>query len=203
MTGTQLRNIYDEIILRFGQNNLPHYWSNPNSTLPPSHQEVALALRHLNNLRANNNQEPYTFNGTNLVSISANNLSTTPMLSNGQANAATYPRLTNQIHEQNLRNIAAQDPRLATAIRENGNFSIGRATREEADRLGMIWVGDGARPTSGGGWISRDGTRQYRPPTNKRSPFAITGVQANFETFRINPITGEKIQIKNGHLNID
>lgn len=46
-------------------------------------------------------------------------------------------------------------------------FPIGTATHEEADRLGKIWVGEGARQTSGGGWLSRDGTRQYRPPTEK------------------------------------
>ncbi|WP_226883434.1 hypothetical protein [Neisseria yangbaofengii] len=91
---------------------------------------------------------------------------------------------------------------MAAAIQGQGNFNIGTATKSEADKLGMIWVGDGARETSGGGWLSRDGTRQYRPPSNKRSLYATTGVQANFETFEINPITGMKTLIKNGHLNI-
>ena len=88
--------------------------------------------------------------------------------SEGKANAATYPKLVNQLNEQNLNNIAAQDPRLSLAIHEGKkNFPIGTATYEEADRLGKIWVGEGARQTSGGGWLSRDGTRQYRPPTEK------------------------------------
>ncbi|HFC3678345.1 TPA: MafB family polymorphic toxin, partial [Neisseria gonorrhoeae] len=89
--------------------------------------------------------------------------------SEGKANAATYPKLVNQLNEQNLNNIAAQDPRLSLAIHEGKkNFPIGTATYEEADRLGKIWVGEGARQTSGGGWLSRDGTRQYRPPTEKK-----------------------------------
>ena len=125
-----------------------------------------------------------------------------PVTANGQANSATYPALKNQLHEQNLSNIAQYDPRLSAAINGHGNFSMGNASKQDANKLGMIWVGDGAIKTSGGGWISKDGTRQYRPPTNKSSSFAITGVQANFETFNINPITGEKIKIKNGHLNI-
>lgn len=124
-------------------------------------------------------------------------------ISHGQANIVTYPRLKQQLNEQNLYNIASQDTRLAAAIQGVGNFSIGRATRQEADKLGRIWVGDGARQTSGGSWISNDGTRQYRPPSNKSSAFAITGVQANFETFKVDPVTGKRIQIKNGHLNID
>ncbi|HGM2490511.1 TPA: MafB family polymorphic toxin, partial [Neisseria gonorrhoeae] len=95
--------------------------------------------------------------------------------SEGKANAATYPKLVNQLNEQNLNNIAAQDPRLSLAIHEGKkNFPIGTATYEEADRLGKIWVGEGARQTSGGGWLSRDGTRQYRPPTEKKSQFATT-----------------------------
>ncbi|EPG0263980.1 MafB family polymorphic toxin, partial [Neisseria gonorrhoeae] len=97
--------------------------------------------------------------------------------SEGKANAATYPKLVNQLNEQNLNNIAAQDPRLSLAIHEGKkNFPIGTATYEEADRLGKIWVGEGARQTSGGGWLSRDGTRQYRPPTEKKSQFATTGI---------------------------
>ncbi|MCC9109791.1 hypothetical protein [Neisseria gonorrhoeae] len=43
---------------------------------------------------------------------------------------------------------------------------------------------EGARQTSGGGWLSRDGTRQYRT-NRKKSQFATTGIQANFETYTI------------------
>ncbi|HFA3818590.1 TPA: septum formation inhibitor Maf, partial [Neisseria gonorrhoeae] len=117
----------------------------------------------------------------------------------GKANAATYPKLVNQLNEQNLNNIAAQDPRLSLAIHEGKkNFPIGTATYEEADRLGKIWVGEGARQTSGGGWLSRDGTRQYRPPTEKKSQFATTGIQANFETYTIDS-NEKRNKIKNGH----
>ncbi|HFC3446694.1 TPA: septum formation inhibitor Maf, partial [Neisseria gonorrhoeae] len=109
--------------------------------------------------------------------------------SEGKANAATYPKLVNQLNEQNLNNIAAQDPRLSLAIHEGKkNFPIGTAT-------------EGARQTSGGGWLSRDGTRQYRPPTEKKSQFATTGIQANFETYTIDS-NEKRNKIKNGHLNI-
>ncbi|EPI0788674.1 MafB family polymorphic toxin, partial [Neisseria gonorrhoeae] len=122
--------------------------------------------------------------------------------SEGKANAATYPKLVNQLNEQNLNNIAAQDPRLSLAIHEGKkNFPIGTATYEEADRLGKIWVGEGARQTSGGGWLSRDGTRQYRHQQKKKSQFATTGIQANFETYTIDS-NEKRNKIKNGHLNI-
>ncbi|MBV5097577.1 filamentous hemagglutinin [Enterobacteriaceae bacterium YMB-R21] len=107
--------------------------------------------------------------------------------------------------QQNLSNIANQDPRLEIAIKGDGSgkkdFSMGQGSRDEADRLGQIWLGDGAKQTSGGGWISADGTRGYRPPSAKDSPFATTGTQANFETYEINS-SGKPIKVGNGHLNI-
>ncbi|MCY1399162.1 hypothetical protein D9M71_142120 [compost metagenome] len=85
----------------------------------------------------------------------------------------------------------------------NLNFSIGRGTAAEADQLGKVWVGDGAkRTTDGMGWISADGLRVYRSPSAKSSPYATTGVQANFETYSINPVTGRKAKIGNGHLSV-
>ncbi|MBS9422403.1 filamentous hemagglutinin [Photorhabdus caribbeanensis] len=122
-------------------------------------------------------------------------------------NSATYPKLKHDLAKQNLHNIASQDSRLAAAIKgDNGkvNFGIGNGSREEADRLGKIWVGDGARPTSDGtGLVSADGTRIYRFPAEKKnSKHSSTGVQANFETFKINPSTGDKIKVGNGHLDI-
>ncbi|WP_445375637.1 DUF637 domain-containing protein [Photorhabdus tasmaniensis] len=122
-------------------------------------------------------------------------------------NSATYPKLKHNLAKQNLHNIASQDSRLAAAIKgDNGkvNFGIGNGSREEADRLGKIWVGDGARPISDGtGLVSADGTRIYRFPTEKKnSKHASTGTQANFETFKINPSTSDKIKIGNGHLDI-
>ncbi|OON33519.1 filamentous hemagglutinin [Izhakiella australiensis] len=109
--------------------------------------------------------------------------------------------------QQNLNNIAKQDPRLNAVVKgDNGklNYGVGSGTKAEADRLGKIWVGDGARPLSdGSGLKSADGTRVYRYPAPKRnSPHATTGIQANFETLKIDPITGDKTKIGNGHLNI-
>lgn len=134
--------------------------------------------------------------------------------SEGTANAATYPKLINQLKEQNLKNIAAQDSRLASAVNDwkamqpnrkgEINFGIGSATAKEADKLGKIWVGDGARPVNSsscpGCLLSADGTRLYRPPTiksNTSKAFNPTGVQANFVIRNTDGKT-----LTNGHLNI-
>lgn len=84
------------------------------------------------------------------------------------------------------------------AVSNNRNFSIGTGTVDDADRLGKIWVGDGARPMKDvlGGLVSADGTRTSRPPQAKYSSFAITGIQANFQQFQ----NGQ--MISNGHLNV-
>jgi hypothetical protein len=125
----------------------------------------------------------------------------------GASNAATYPSLKGQLSDENLANIAASDSRLATAIsgsgKSNPNFTIGNGTAAETDQLGKVWVGDGAKMTNdGSGWISADGTRVYRMPSQKDSPFATTGMQANFETYTVNSITGQRTKIGNGHLNV-
>lgn len=83
---------------------------------------------------------------------------------------ALYPKLKDQLRQENLSKIAAQDSRLAAAVNGSGtknpNFSIGQGTSSEANQLGKTWVGDGAIKTSDGlGLISADGTRVYRPPT--------------------------------------
>ena len=132
-----------------------------------------------------------------------------PITSGGTANAATAPQLKGQLSNQNLANIAAQDPRLAAAVQGSGvinpNFSIGSGTAADANRLGAIWVGDGATPMNGvpGGLVSADGTRVYRPPTEKPNTpaqFNPTGTQANFVTQTINPNTGKATIIGNGHM---
>ncbi|WP_438941001.1 hypothetical protein [Dryocola boscaweniae] len=67
-------------------------------------------------------------------------------------------------------------------------------------------VGDGARLTNDGtGLMSADGTRVYRYPKEKpNAPISVnpTGTQANFETYNINPVTGQKVKVGDGHLNI-
>ncbi|EDW2055604.1 filamentous hemagglutinin [Salmonella enterica subsp. enterica] len=106
--------------------------------------------------------------------------------------------------KQNLDNIAKQDPRLAAAVKGSGttnpNFSVGMGTAADADRLGKIWVGDGARLlTDGKGLVSADGTRVYRFPAYKpNTPQNLnpTGVQANFETLK----DGKRVY--NGHMGI-
>ncbi|WP_434771292.1 hypothetical protein [Pseudomonas entomophila] len=129
----------------------------------------------------------------------------TGAVSSGAENAALYPKLKDQLIQENLSNIAAQDSRLAAAVSGSGtrnpNFSIGTGSAAEADSLGQIWVGDGARPISGvpGGLISADGARVYRPPTakpNTPAQYNPTEVQANFQTLQDGKIIG------NGHLSV-
>ncbi|CAI1910534.1 Uncharacterised protein [Serratia liquefaciens] len=126
--------------------------------------------------------------------------------SSGGENIATYPKLKDELLQQNLNNIAKQDPRLAEAVKGSGttnpNFSVGAGSVSEADRLGKIWVGDGGKLVDNqakcpGCWISADSTRLYRPPTAKKSQFATTGVQANFQQF-----DKSGAMISNGHLNV-
>ncbi|WP_312837177.1 VENN motif pre-toxin domain-containing protein, partial [Pantoea sp.] len=124
--------------------------------------------------------------------------------STGAENAATYPKLKDDLVQQNLNNIAKQDPRLDAVVKGSGttnpNFSVGMGTTAEADRLGKIWVGDGARLlTDGKGWVSADGTRVYRFPASKpNTPQDLnpTGVQANFETLK------DGKRVSNGHMGI-
>lgn len=126
--------------------------------------------------------------------------------SSGAENSALYPKLKDELMQQNMKNIAKQDPRLAEAVKGSGttnpNFSVGIGTAAEAENLGKIWVGDGGKLVDNqmkcpGCWISADGTRLYRPPTNKKSQFATTGIQANFQQF-----DKSGAMISNGHLNV-
>ncbi|MFM5470337.1 VENN motif pre-toxin domain-containing protein, partial [Aeromonas veronii] len=126
--------------------------------------------------------------------------------SSGAENAATYPKLKDDLIKQNLNNIAKLDPRLAEAVKGSGttnpNFSIGLGTVADAERLGKVWVGDGGKLVENqkkcpGCWVSADGSLIYRPPVSKKSQFAITGVQANFQI-----LDKSGVVISNGHLNI-
>ncbi|CAG9219049.1 hypothetical protein BVI2075_70106 [Burkholderia vietnamiensis] len=66
-------------------------------------------------------------------------------------------RFGGQLLNENLANIAAQDPRLAAAVNGSGtnniNDSIGIGTTAEANRLGKIWVGDEATMMSDGSYV--------------------------------------------------
>ncbi|MDZ7277224.1 hypothetical protein N4G40_02860, partial [Pantoea eucrina] len=133
----------------------------------------------------------------------------------GAENAALYPKLKDDLVHQNLNNIAKQDPRLAAAVKGSGttnpNFSVGTGTAAEADRLGNIWVGDGAKLVTNqkecpGCLVSADGTRLYRPPTEKPNTptqYNPTGVQANFQVLEVNSTTGKSVTVSNGHMNIN
>ncbi|MCD5329872.1 hemagglutinin repeat-containing protein [Chromobacterium piscinae] len=124
-------------------------------------------------------------------------------VSEGEASVMSTVALKQRLYKKELDAIAAQDGRLAKVISGSAdgykNFGIGTGSVEDANRLGQLWVGDGARPMGGvpGGLVSADGTRSYRPPAEKNGRFAITGVQANFEMKDSNG----KV-IRNGHLNV-
>ena len=67
---------------------------------------------------------------------------------------------------------------LRQAANGKGNFGVGSASQADAMRIGQSWVGEGSR-TSGNILISKDGLRQFRPPSLKpNSTQATTGTQA-------------------------
>ncbi|WP_073502923.1 RHS repeat-associated core domain-containing protein [Actinacidiphila paucisporea] len=74
---------------------------------------------------------------------------------------------------------------LSDAAKQKGFSGIGSATREEAAKLGESWVGSGYRLASDGRtMISKDGLRQYRPPSfkpNRPEQYGGPGYQANLE----------------------
>lgn len=78
--------------------------------------------------------------------------------------------------------LAEQSGMLRAAALGKGNFGIGQATAQEAKAMGKAWVGQKYRVASDGKTlVSSDGLRTFRPPSSKNSPYATTGVQANFE----------------------
>ena len=78
------------------------------------------------------------------------------------------------------------------------NFGFGKATAEQADKIGKSYVGNDSRPMSSGkGTISNDKTRAYRDPEYKRR---IGKTQANIE-YNTNP-GGTDNKRFNGHIDI-
>ena len=135
----------------------------------------------------------------------------TTRISTGAENIALYPKLKEHLFQENLHNIGRLDPKLQEVVEHLGsnlNYRVrGVSTYEESNRLGRLWVGENYSVVKKGGveigWNSADGLRGYRFPTQKRnSNYAETGVQANFETYKINPINNRKEKIGNAHLNI-
>jgi hypothetical protein len=75
--------------------------------------------------------------------------------------------------------LATYSATLREAKRMKGDFGLGTATADEADLLGLAWVGpDYVRSTDGTALLSADGLRQYRPPARKDH---LGIVQANLE----------------------
>lgn len=87
---------------------------------------------------------------------------------------------------------------LRDASKGKGNFGLGNATKDEADKIGKAWVGDDHIVAKDGKTlISKDGLRQYRPPTNKPR---LGKAQANLERRIENQKT--KQWFGNGHIDI-
>ena len=100
---------------------------------------------------------------------------------------------------ERIGDLAQMSGMLRAAAAGKGNFGIGNATAKQADAMGRAWVGKGHSVASDGKTlVSKDGLRQYRPPSEKSSSHASTGVQANFEQ-RIKP---EGRWQSNAHLDI-
>lgn len=85
---------------------------------------------------------------------------------------------------------------LRDAAKYKGNFGLGKGTFSEALELGKAWVGKGYRVSGNGkAWISKDGLRQFRPPTHKPK----LGIdQTNFQWRNVNRGGWQG----NGHLDI-
>jgi RHS repeat-associated protein len=85
---------------------------------------------------------------------------------------------------------------LRQAARGKGNFGVGKGTRAQAELAGHAWVGEGYTIASDGRTlISRNGLRQYRPPTYKPH---LKRWQANFESRHVPRGAWQA----NGHLDI-
>jgi hypothetical protein len=112
----------------------------------------------------------------------------------GLKEAATAAEVLTQMDE-----IGKEIGILRDAAKGKGDFGLGEATSEVSDRLGKAWVGEEYHIASDGTTlVSKDGLRQYRPPSPKKSPYASTGVQSNFEWRN----AGQSEWQANGHLNI-
>ncbi len=129
----------------------------------------------------------------------------------GAENIALYPKLKEQLHRENILNIGKLDPKLQELTDKLGkelNYGIsGISSVHEANRLGRLWVGNDASEIVEKdkviGWKSQDNTRVYRLPSAKpNARESKTKTQANFETYKIDPISKERIKIGNGHLDI-
>jgi RHS repeat-associated protein len=85
---------------------------------------------------------------------------------------------------------------LRDAAGGKGNFGLGSASAQDAERLGKVWVGKGYTVASDGKTlVSSDGLRQFRPPSFKPR---LGMEQANFER-RLEAV-GQ--WFSNGHLDI-
>jgi hypothetical protein len=90
---------------------------------------------------------------------------------------------------------------LQSVAKGKGLFGLGQASTAESNALGEAWVGKNSTIAKNGTtMVSSDGTRVYRPPVVKDTPYATTGMQANFE--RLTWIDGKLRTISNGHLDV-
>ena len=109
-----------------------------------------------------------------------------------------FPEFSSEDLERRLSMFARETARvqLPHAAKGKGNYGLGSGTVSQAERAGQSWVGEGYRIASDGKTlISRDGLRQFRPPSYKPN---LDSWQANFEQ----RWTPEGQWQGNGHLDI-
>jgi RHS repeat-associated protein len=87
---------------------------------------------------------------------------------------------------------------LRQASKEKGNFGIGSATREQANAMGLAWVGESYTVSRNGtAWVSKDKMKQFRPPSLKSK---LGKMQANFQRRFEGQLSND--WQANGHLDI-
>ncbi|MFQ1050093.1 hypothetical protein ACIRXL_08495 [Avibacterium paragallinarum] len=113
---------------------------------------------------------------------------------------------------ENIINIGKLDPTLQEVTSKLGvklNYGIdGTRSVSESNRLGMLWVGENPIEIKERGKViglaSNDGIRKYRFPSYKpNATLSTTKIQANFETYKIDPISKKSVKFGNAHLDID
>jgi hypothetical protein len=89
------------------------------------------------------------------------------------------PRDTKLTKEEMREDWAKLSGMLRQSTKGKGNYTVGSATREQADTMGRAWVGNNYKISNNGrAWTSVDGMRQYRPPSYKPR---LDKTQVNFE----------------------
>ena len=134
--------------------------------------------------------------GTAVIAVSGIAAAVTALTATAEAvETPEGQELAGEVGETVASDWAQLTGQLKDAASGKGNFGIGEATVEQADSMGDAWVGENAEVLENGIKISKDGLRQYRPPSYK--PF-LDMIQANLEY----KLEGMKRWLGNAHIDI-